>query len=52
MVGFLHYQFGGLIFGEAHAWRGLFLEFYGIRSLHSFLVKLNVKRAFFGLPLK
>ena len=52
MVGFLHYQFGGLIFGGAHAWRGLFLEFYGIRSLHSFLVKLNVKRAFFGLPLK
>ena len=28
--GFLHYQFGGLIFGGAYTWRGLFLEFYGI----------------------
>ena len=27
--GSLHYKFGGPIFGGAHAWRGLFLEFYG-----------------------
>ena len=24
------YRFGGLIFGEANTWRGLFSEFYGI----------------------
>ena len=36
--GFLGYQFGGLIFGGAYAWRGLFLEFYGIPTplLHHF----------------
>ena len=28
--GFLHYDFGGLIFGGAYTWRGLFSEFYGI----------------------
>ena len=28
--GFLHYKFGGLIFGGAYTWRGLFSEFYGI----------------------
>ena len=28
--GFLRYEFGGLIFGGAYAWRGLFSEFYGI----------------------
>ena len=28
--GLLHYWFGGLIFGGAYAWRGLFSEFYGI----------------------
>ena len=28
--GFLHYDFGGLIFGAAYTWRGLFSEFYGI----------------------
>ena len=27
--GFLRYQFGGLLFGRAYTWRGLFLEFYG-----------------------
>ena len=27
--GFLHYRFGGLIFGGAYTWRGLFSEFYG-----------------------
>ena len=29
---FLCYQFGGLIFGGAYTWRGLFLEFYGSLS--------------------
>ena len=27
--GFLRYRFGGLIFGGAYTWRGLFSEFYG-----------------------
>ena len=26
---FLRYEFGGLIFGGAYTWRGLFSEFYG-----------------------
>ena len=30
MEGFMRYKFGGLIFGGAYTWRGLFLEFYGI----------------------
>ena len=30
MKGFLCYRFGGLIFGGACTWRGLFSEFYGI----------------------
>ena len=28
--GFLRYLFGGLKFGGAYTWRGLFSEFYGI----------------------
>ena len=28
----LRYEFGGLIFGGACTWRGLFSEFYGINS--------------------
>ena len=28
--GFLRSRFGGLIFGGAYTWRGLFSEFYGI----------------------
>ena len=27
--GFLRYRLGGLIFGGAYTWRGLFSEFYG-----------------------
>ena len=27
--GFLRYEFGGLLFGGAYTWRGLFSEFYG-----------------------
>ena len=30
--GFLRYEFGGLIFGGAYTWRGLFSEFYSILS--------------------
>ena len=30
--GFLRYEFGGLIFGTAYTWRGLFSEFYDIAS--------------------
>ena len=33
MEGFLRYDFGGLIFGGAYTWRGLFSEFYGILML-------------------
>ena len=32
--GFLRYEFGGVIFGGAYTWRGLFLEFYGILSCY------------------
>ena len=33
--GFLRCRFGGLIFGGAYKWRGLFSEFYGmVRSVH------------------
>ena len=35
MEGFLGYDFGGLIFGGAHTWRGLFSEFYGMLLLSS-----------------
>ena len=28
--GFLRYEFGGLIFGGAYTWTGLFSEFFGI----------------------
>ena len=28
--GFLRYEYGGLMFGRAYTWRGLFSEFYGI----------------------
>ena len=29
----MRYEFGGLIFGGAYTWRGLFSEFYGIIEL-------------------
>ena len=32
--GFLHYRLGGLTFGGAYTWRGLFLEFYGLLLKH------------------
>ena len=31
--GFLRYEFGGLLFGGAYTWKGLFSEFYGISGL-------------------
>ena len=34
MEGFSCYGFGGLIFGGAYTWRGLFSEFYGIKYTH------------------
>ena len=34
--GFLRHRFGGLIFGGAYTWRGLFSEFYGNRNLEPF----------------
>ena len=33
--GFLRYRCGGLIFGWAYAWRGLFSEFYGTTEKRS-----------------
>ena len=40
--GFLRYDFGGLIFGGAYTWRGLFSEFYGM----SFRSVKRPKRAY------
>ena len=54
--GFLRYDFGGLIFGGAYAWRGLFSEFYGTLSSVSSLVKGRtcardpVQQHFFSVP--
>ena len=35
--GFLHYRFGGLIFGGAYTWRGLYMEglIFGILRYYS-----------------
>ena len=33
--GFLRYRFGGLIFGGAYTWRGLFSDVYGIFAFGS-----------------
>ena len=41
--GFLHYWFGGLIFGGAYTWRGLFSEFYGSFPLQSNLLITDFK---------
>ena len=41
--GFLRYRFGGLIFGGACTWRGLFSEFYGILLLNNCGEKFLVK---------
>ena len=39
MEGFLRYEVGGLIFGGAYTWRGLFSEFWGIPALGTVLLK-------------
>ena len=41
--GFLRYEFGGLVFGGAYTWRGLFLEFYGIAIQYHILSILLLK---------
>ena len=50
--GFLHKDFGGLIFGGAYAWRGLFSEFYSTilteKVPSSFIYLLLTK---YGTPL-
>ena len=42
--GFLRYRFGGLIFGGAYTWRGLFSEFYGICFCFHFYGKVTFSR--------
>ena len=43
MEGFLRYRIGGLIFGGAYTWRGLFSEFCGMlcqqKNLHSVVLR-------------
>ena len=39
--GYLRYDLGGLIFGGAYKWRGLFSEFYGILLLLTYLLVLT-----------
>ena len=47
--GFLRYKFWGLIFGGAYTWRGLFLEFYGIRrELPTLYFEFNWKNNLFA----
>ena len=46
--GFLRYDFGGLIFGGAYTWRGLFSEFYGIMRPW-LLLFVVLKTTIFGL---
>ena len=47
--GFLRYRFGGLIFGGAHTWRGLFSEFCGNLimlawvTFHPLFLRINAK---------
>ena len=40
--GFLRYDFGGLIFGGAYTWRGLFSQFYGISSKLNLIFGIHV----------
>ena len=41
--GFLHYEFGGLIFGGAYTWRGLFLAVYVNRAERARCDKITCK---------
>ena len=45
MEGFLRYRFGGLIFGGAYTWRGLFSEFYGMLEKGEFHSYANSLRS-------
>ena len=36
------YDFGGLVFGRAYTWRGVFSEFYGIFSMTSLFHFSNI----------
>ena len=44
--GFLRYRFGGLIFGGAYTWRGLFSEFYGNLITDLLLINLSIAMAY------
>ena len=43
----MRYRFGGLIFGGAYTWRGLFSEFYGISRLQLVFACFLVRVLFF-----
>ena len=53
--GFLRYDFGGLIFGGAYTWRGLFSQFYSISSKLNLIfgihVMVNIDNYKKGCPL-
>ena len=46
--GFLRYDFGGLIFGGAYTWKGLFSEFYGTFHKRGFALSVFFKVRVFG----
>ena len=49
--GFLRYEFGGLIFGGAYTWMGLFSEFYGMPTiLLIFELLVNVMFLIISIP--
>ena len=48
MEGFLRYEFGGLIFGGAYTWKGLFSEFYGTFHKRGFALSVVFKVRVFG----
>ena len=39
----MHYNYGGLIFGGAYTWRGLFSEFYGIKKIITIIIHFIIK---------
>ena len=40
----MRYEFGGLIFGGAYTWRGLFSEFYGIMIIFIIILSMLKKK--------
>ena len=50
--GFLRYEFGGLIFGGAYTWRGLFSEVYGIYKRPAFLDLSSLRSLLLSYCLK